>query len=189
MDSGSLVVCIGDRDALPVRAIPLLTGWKVSPDVVAKRLARQGNLGLGQGLGGALLPAGKVAGEHAIGATPGALAAFVHRGRGRHGVESRRDSATPRQRSSCWRRLNIDQRPDANVAPASGSNTPVNCQPVSTQQDHQAAVDDEMAARVHARHPRRRIYRNTATFTLKRSASFLANCLLISRLPYVAGRP
>ena len=73
MDSGSLVVCIGDRDALPVRAIPLLTGWKVSPDVVAKRLARQGNLGLGQGLGGALLPAGKVAGEHAIGATPGAL--------------------------------------------------------------------------------------------------------------------
>ena len=60
MDSGSLVVCIGDRDGLPVRAIPFVTGWKVSPDVVAKRLARQGNFGPGQGLGGALLPAGKV---------------------------------------------------------------------------------------------------------------------------------
>ena len=29
-----------------------------------------------------------------------------------------------------------------------------------------------------------RTYKNTATFTLKRSASFLANCLLISRLPF-----
>ena len=128
MDSGSLVVCIGDRDALPVRAIPFVTGWKVSPDVVAKRLARRGNFGLGQGLGGAFLPAGKVGG-HAIGATPGALAAFVHRGRGRHGVESRRDSATPRQRSSCWRRLIFDQTPDATVAPASRSNVLVNFQP------------------------------------------------------------
>ena len=65
-----------------VRAIPLLTGRKASPDVVAKRLARQGNFGLGQGLGGALLAAGKVGGttpsaRHQAPLLPLAIAAVV----------------------------------------------------------------------------------------------------------------
>ncbi|NPC57854.1 hypothetical protein [Caenimonas soli] len=36
----SLVIKVGDRDALPVRAIPYVTGWTISPDVVAKNFAR-----------------------------------------------------------------------------------------------------------------------------------------------------
>jgi hypothetical protein len=37
----SLVVRVDGRDALPVRAIPYVTGWTLSPDVVAKNFARQ----------------------------------------------------------------------------------------------------------------------------------------------------
>lgn len=37
----SLVIRVGDRDALPVRAIPYVTGWTISPDVVAKNFARE----------------------------------------------------------------------------------------------------------------------------------------------------
>ncbi len=36
----SLVVKVADRDALPVRVIPYVTGWTISPDVVAKNFAR-----------------------------------------------------------------------------------------------------------------------------------------------------
>lgn len=36
----SLVVKVAGRDALPVRAIPYVTGWTISPDVVAKNFAR-----------------------------------------------------------------------------------------------------------------------------------------------------
>lgn len=39
-DHASLVVKVADRDALPVRAIPYVTGWTISPDVVAKNFAR-----------------------------------------------------------------------------------------------------------------------------------------------------
>lgn len=38
----SLVIKLNDRDALPVRAIPYVTGWSISPDVVARNFARQG---------------------------------------------------------------------------------------------------------------------------------------------------
>lgn len=37
----SLVVRVGDREALPVRAIPYVTGWTISPDVVATNFARE----------------------------------------------------------------------------------------------------------------------------------------------------
>lgn len=33
------VIKIGDREAVPVRAIPFVTGWSISPDVVARGLA------------------------------------------------------------------------------------------------------------------------------------------------------
>ena len=36
-----LVQQIGQRDALPVRAIPYVTGWTLSPDVVAREFARR----------------------------------------------------------------------------------------------------------------------------------------------------
>jgi hypothetical protein len=36
----SLVVKMADREALPVRAIPYVTGWTISPDVVAREFAR-----------------------------------------------------------------------------------------------------------------------------------------------------
>jgi hypothetical protein len=36
----SLVLCIEGRDAIPVRAIPYVTGWQISPDEVAKQFAR-----------------------------------------------------------------------------------------------------------------------------------------------------
>jgi len=36
----SLAVKVADRDALPVRAIPYVTGWTISPDVVAQNFAR-----------------------------------------------------------------------------------------------------------------------------------------------------
>ena len=38
-----LIVLIKGREALPVRAIPYVTGWKMSPDVLAKNLARTNN--------------------------------------------------------------------------------------------------------------------------------------------------
>lgn len=44
MATDSLIIRIAGRDAIPVRAIPFVTGWKISPDVVAKRLARQGDV-------------------------------------------------------------------------------------------------------------------------------------------------
>ncbi len=37
---GTLVVEVAEREALPVRAIPYVTGWTVSPDVVARDFAR-----------------------------------------------------------------------------------------------------------------------------------------------------
>lgn len=37
----SLVIKVGKRDALPVRAIPYVSGWTISPDVVAKNFARE----------------------------------------------------------------------------------------------------------------------------------------------------
>jgi len=39
-EHASLVVRVADRDALPVRAIPYVSGWTISPDVVAKNFAR-----------------------------------------------------------------------------------------------------------------------------------------------------
>lgn len=36
----SVIVIVDDREALPVRAIPFVTGWMMSPDVVAKALAK-----------------------------------------------------------------------------------------------------------------------------------------------------
>jgi hypothetical protein len=38
--TGSLLVQVAGRDALPVRAIPYVTGWCMSPDDVAKQLAQ-----------------------------------------------------------------------------------------------------------------------------------------------------
>lgn len=38
--SGRLTIWIDGREALPVRAIPYVTGWRYSPDVVAESLAR-----------------------------------------------------------------------------------------------------------------------------------------------------
>lgn len=38
--SASLVVIVAERKALPVRAIPYVTGWMISPDVVASNFAR-----------------------------------------------------------------------------------------------------------------------------------------------------
>jgi hypothetical protein len=35
----SVVVSINGREAIPVRAIPYVTGWDVSPDMVAQSLA------------------------------------------------------------------------------------------------------------------------------------------------------
>ncbi len=40
MSDGRLTVWIGEREALPVRAIPYATGWAVSPDRVAKDLSQ-----------------------------------------------------------------------------------------------------------------------------------------------------
>lgn len=40
IEYASLVVNVAGRDALPVRAIPYVSGWSISPDVVAKQLAR-----------------------------------------------------------------------------------------------------------------------------------------------------
>lgn len=36
----SLVVSVAGRDALPVRALPYVTGWLISPDIVASNFAR-----------------------------------------------------------------------------------------------------------------------------------------------------
>lgn len=41
----SLVVNVADRQALPVRAIPYVTGWTISPDVVAENFARSATAG------------------------------------------------------------------------------------------------------------------------------------------------
>jgi hypothetical protein len=48
IEYASLVVKVGDRDALPVRAIPYVTGWSISPDVVAKQFARKPSGGFEQ---------------------------------------------------------------------------------------------------------------------------------------------
>lgn len=40
-NDSSLVIQIDGRDALPVRAIPYVTGWKLSPDEICKQLARR----------------------------------------------------------------------------------------------------------------------------------------------------
>ena len=40
MNDGLLTVWIGEREALPVRAIPYVTGWAVSPDQIAKDLSQ-----------------------------------------------------------------------------------------------------------------------------------------------------
>lgn len=34
------IVCIDGREALPVRAIPYVTEWELSPDIVADALAQ-----------------------------------------------------------------------------------------------------------------------------------------------------
>ncbi|MCM8641182.1 hypothetical protein, partial [Accumulibacter sp.] len=40
----NVVVLINDREAIPVRAIPFVTGWWMSPDVVASSLAYNDSL-------------------------------------------------------------------------------------------------------------------------------------------------
>jgi len=35
----NVVVFVRNREAIPVRALPFVTGWTLSPDVVAKELA------------------------------------------------------------------------------------------------------------------------------------------------------
>lgn len=40
MDRGELIVLVDSREAVPVRAIPYVTGWEISPDVIAKNFAR-----------------------------------------------------------------------------------------------------------------------------------------------------
>lgn len=40
MSNEKLTFTIGGREALPVRAIPYVTGWQMSPDVVARSMAR-----------------------------------------------------------------------------------------------------------------------------------------------------
>ncbi len=41
MNNGRLTTLIDGREALPVRAIPYVTGWQFSPDSIAKELARR----------------------------------------------------------------------------------------------------------------------------------------------------
>jgi hypothetical protein len=50
MNQGRMTVWIGEREALPVRAIPYVTSWQVSPDGIARVLARPPVITIGTNL-------------------------------------------------------------------------------------------------------------------------------------------